>query len=275
MAMTMPLTTAAQSRKTDWHTTPAPQKKDTVKVVKGAAEAIKDTVKVVKGTAEAIKDTVKATKDAETVISTKGLTTPDTAQTVQAETPLTLAPDTLTLKKKRDWSTWRPETKRAMWLALVLPGAGQIYNRKYWKLPIIYGGFVGCAYALRWNNMMYKDYSQAYMDLMDNDPNTQSYNKFLYLGNQIDNSNKEYYQKLFKNRKDRYRKWRDMSVFAMVGVYLISVVDAYVDASLSEFDISRDLSMKVSPAVIKERSEWTSYNPLNSSAVGLQCSLTF
>lgn len=268
MAMTMPLTTAAQSRKTDWHTTPAPQKKDTVKVVKGAAEAIKDTVKVAK-------DTVKATKDAETVISTKGLTTPDTAQTVQAETPLTLAPDTLTLKKKRDWSTWRPETKRAMWLALVLPGAGQIYNRKYWKLPIIYGGFVGCAYALRWNNMMYKDYSQAYMDLMDNDPNTQSYNKFLYLGNQIDNSNKEYYQKLFKNRKDRYRKWRDMSVFAMVGVYLISVVDAYVDASLSEFDISRDLSMKVSPAVIKERSEWTSYNPLNSSAVGLQCALTF
>ena len=245
MAMTMPLTTAAQSRKTDWGTTPAPQKKDTVKVVKG--------------TAEAIKDTVKATKDAETVISTKGLTTPDT----------------LPQKKKRDWSTWRPETKRAMWLALVLPGAGQIYNRKYWKLPIIYGGFVGCAYALRWNNMMYKDYSQAYMDLMDNDPNTQSYNKFLYLGNQIDNSNKEYYQKLFKNRKDRYRKWRDMSVFAMVGVYLISVVDAYVDASLSEFDISRDLSMKVSPAVIKERSEWTSYNPLNSSAVGLQCSLTF
>ena len=168
-----------------------------------------------------------------------------------------------------------PNPKKALWLALVLPGAGQIYNRKYWKLPIIYGGFVGCAYALRWNNMMYKDYSQAYMDLMDNDPNTQSYNKFLYLGNQIDNSNKEYYQKLFKNRKDRYRKWRDMSVFAMVGVYLISVVDAYVDASLSEFDISRDLSMKVSPAVIKERSEWTSYNPLNSSAVGLQCSLTF
>ena len=179
------------------------------------------------------------------------------------------------LKLRKDGSVFVPNPNRALWLSLVFPGAGQIYNRKYWKLPIIDGGFVGCAYALRWNNMMYKDYSQAYMDLMDNDPNTHSYNKFLYLGNQIDNSNKEYYQKLFKNRKDRYRKWRDMSVFAMVGVYLISVVDAYVDASLSEFDISRDLSMKVSPAVIKERSEWTSYNPLNSSAVGLQCSLTF
>lgn len=186
------------------------------------------------------------------------------------------AADTLkTVKHKRDWATWRPNAKRAMWLAIVLPGAGQIYNRKFWKIPIVYGGFVGCYYAMQWNNQMYRDYSQAYMDLMDNDPNTQSYNKFLYLGNQIDNSNKEYYQKLFKNRKDRYRKWRDMSVFAMVGVYLLSVVDAYVDASLSEFDISRDLSMKVSPAVIKERSEWTSYNPLNSSAVGLQCSLTF
>lgn len=203
-------------------------------------------------------------------------TIPAMATLTKADSLKLLAqPDTLRQRKGRDWATWRPNPKRAMWLAIVLPGAGQIYNRKYWKLPLVYGGFVGCAYAMRWNNQMYRDYSQAYMDLMDNDPNTQSYNKFLYLGNQIDNSNKEYYQKLFKNRKDRYRKWRDMSVFAMVGVYLISVVDAYVDASLSEFDISRDLSMKVSPAVIKERSEWTSYNPLNSSAVGLQCSLTF
>ena len=82
-------------------------------------------------------------------------------------------PDTIRLKKRRDWATWRPNPKRAMWLAIVLPGAGQIYNRKYWKLPLVYGGFVGCAYAMRWNNQMYRDYSQAYMDLMDNDPNTQ------------------------------------------------------------------------------------------------------
>ena len=56
------------------------------------------------------------------------------------------------VRKKRNWATWRPDTKRAMWLALVLPGAGQIYNRKYWKLPFIYGGFVGCTYAITWNN---------------------------------------------------------------------------------------------------------------------------
>lgn len=258
MAMTMPLTTAAQSRKTDWGTTPAPQKKDTVKVVKG--------------TAEAIKDTVKATKDIEATISTKVLSTPDTAQTVQAETPLTLTPDTLTQKKKRDWSTWRPETKRAMWLALVLPGAGQIYNRKYWKLPIIYGGFVGCAYALRWNNMMYKDYSQAYMDLMDNDPNTQSYNQFLHLGVKIDETNIDRYKTLFKNRKDRFRRWRDLSVFCMIGVYALSIVDAYVDASLSEFDISNNLSLRVEPTIINNSAE---RNVLKQNTLGLSCSLNF
>ena len=59
------------------------------------------------------------------------------------------------VKAPRDWSTWRPNPQRALWLALVLPGAGQIYNRKYWKLPIFYGGFMGCIYALTWNNMMY------------------------------------------------------------------------------------------------------------------------
>ena len=67
----------------------------------------------------------------------------------------------------RDWNTWKPDPQRALWLALVVPGAGQIYNRKYWKLPIIYGGFMGCIYALTWNNMMYKDYSQAYLDITD------------------------------------------------------------------------------------------------------------
>ena len=176
------------------------------------------------------------------------------------------------LRKKRNWATWRPDTKRAMWLALVLPGAGQIYNRKYWKLPIIYGGFVGCAYAMSWNNQMYHDYSQAYLDIMD-DPNTQSYNQFLHLGAQIDASNIERYKEIFRKRKDRYRRWRDMSMFVMIGVYAFSVIDAYVDASLSEFDISDDLSLRVEPTVINNNQR--TRNPLRSSTLGLQCSLTF
>ena len=185
---------------------------------------------------------------------------------------LHLRKDSIKIAKKRDWATWRPNPKRAMWLALVLPGAGQIYNRKYWKLPIVYGGFVGCAYALRWNNQMYRDYSQAYLDLMDDDPNTQSYNQFLHLGAKIDDSNKARYQKLFKSRKDTYRRWRDLSVFCLIGVYALSVIDAYVDASLSEFDISKDLSLRVEPTIINNNRE---RNPLKSNSLGINCSLNF
>ena len=72
-----------------------------------------------------------------------------------------------------------PDPQRALWLSLVLPGAGQIYNKKYWKLPILYGGFLGCTYALLWNQQMYMDYSQAYLDIMDDDPNTKSYEDML------------------------------------------------------------------------------------------------
>ena len=185
---------------------------------------------------------------------------------------LQLRKDSIKIAKKRDWATWRPNPKRAMWLALVLPGAGQIYNRKYWKLPIVHGGFVGCAYALRWNNQMYRDYSQAYLDLMDDDPNTQSYNQFLHLGAKIDDSNKARYQKLFKSRKDTYRRWRDLSVFCLIGVYALSVIDAYVDASLSEFDISKDLSLRVEPTIINNNRE---RNPLKSNSLGINCSLNF
>ena len=200
--------------------------------------------------------------------------------TLMAESALTHAdsmkfavmPDTVAKRHKRDWNTWRPNAKRALWLAIVLPGAGQIYNRKFWKLPIVYGGFVGCAYAMRWNNQMYRDYSQAYLDLMDDDPNTQSYNQFLHLGAKIDDSNIERYKAIFKNRKDRFRRWRDMSFFCIVAVYALSVVDAYVDASLSEFDISKDLSLRVEPAIINNKVE---RNPLKANALGLSCSLNF
>ncbi len=175
-------------------------------------------------------------------------------------------------KKKKDWASWRPQTKRAMWLALVLPGAGQIYNRKYWKLPIIYGGFVGCVYAITWNNQMYHDYSQAYMDIMDDDPSTDSYNQFLHLGVKIDSSNEERYKEIFRQRKDKYRRWRDLGMFVMIGVYALSVIDAYVDASLSEFDISDDLTLRVAPTVLNNS---MGSNPFSSGSLGLHCSLTF
>ena len=175
-------------------------------------------------------------------------------------------------KTKRNWDTWHPNPKRALWLAIVLPGAGQVYNRKYWKLPLIYGGFVGCIYALQWNNTMFKDYSQAYLDIMDNDPLTESYNQFLHLGTKITSSNIKQYQDIFRRRKDRYRRWRDLSFFCMLGVYALSIIDAYVDASLSEFDISDKLSLRIEPTVFSTAQR----NSLNSpSAIGLHGCLIF
>lgn len=208
----------------------------------------------------------------------QGLTTPDSVAEVEIKRQLDAATgltDTVVVKKrkqKRDWTTWVPNPQRATWLALVIPGGGQIYNRKFWKLPIVYGGFLGCIYALTWNNMMYKDYAQAYLDISDSDPGTKSYEKFMHLGNAINDKNIARYTDLFKSRRDKYRRWRDMSLFVMIGIYALSVVDAYVDAELSVFDISRDLSLKVKPTVIGNP---TVSNPIYASSIGVNCQLSF
>jgi hypothetical protein len=167
---------------------------------------------------------------------------------------------------------WIPNPVKATWLAVVFPGAGQIYNRKYWKIPIVYGGFAGCAYALSWNNKMFRDYSQAYVDIMDGDPNTNSYYD-LVVGVTIDEKTDTRYGPLLKKRKDYYRRYRDISVFAFIGVYLLSIVDAYVDAELSNFDITPDLSMRVEPTIISNQR--SNYIGNKGSAMGLQCSFTF
>ena len=166
-----------------------------------------------------------------------------------------------------------PNPTKATWLALVIPGGGQIYNRKYWKLPIIYGGFAGCAYALTWNNKMYKDYMQAYKDAALGNWEANSIHDLLPPG-YLDRTPKTQITETLRKRKDTYRRYRDLSIFAFIGVYLISVIDAYVDAELSNFDITPDLSMIVEPAVIDNNNQFRS-NSLKSKSVGLQCVLRF
>lgn len=171
------------------------------------------------------------------------------------------------LKKEIDQKIWVPNPTKATWLALVIPGGGQIYNRKYWKLPIFYGGFAGCAYALTWNSKMYKDYSTAYRDAMNGNMQSSSITDLLPPGYKISETQ---LKELLRKRKDTYRRYRDLSIFAFIGVYLLSVIDAYVDAELSNFDITPDLSMKVEPAVIDNR-----INNSSNRSVGLQCSFRF
>jgi len=175
------------------------------------------------------------------------------------------------LQPRRDLSNFKPEPIRALWLGLVIPGAGQIYNRKYWKLPIVYGGFLGCVYALTWNGQMYSDYSQAYLDITDTDPNTKSYEKMLPPNYSIAGKEARF-QGIFKSKKDTFRRFRDLSIFAFGGVYLLSVIDAYVDAELSTFDLSRDLSLRVQPTMI-ETGRFDMHH--RTTTPGIQCVVNF
>ncbi|MBR1630848.1 MAG: hypothetical protein IJ680_03245 [Paludibacteraceae bacterium] len=148
---------------------------------------------------------------------------------------------------------WQPDPAKATWLAVVVPGLGQIYNKKYWKLPIVYGGFLGCAYAISWNGTMYRDYKQAYRDIIDDDPSTTSYLDILPQGYTIEMmGGLQTYASTLKSRQQRYHRYRDIGIVATVLVYALSVIDAFVDAQLYDFDISPDLSMSVMPSVYQD-----------------------
>lgn len=167
-----------------------------------------------------------------------------------------------------------PNPSKAVWYSALFPGLGQIYNRKYWKLPLVYGGFMGITYALAWNGQYLKDYTNAYSDLMDDNPNTTSYLDILP-ANMLNNFNNgslthDQLGTILKNRKDYFRRNRDLSIICMVGLYFVTMIDAYVDAQLFQFDINPDLSLRVEPVSLK-------VNQFNnrSQAFGLQCSINF
>jgi hypothetical protein len=129
-------------------------------------------------------------------------------------------------------------------------------------------------YALNWNNTMYHDYSQAYIDIMDDDPNTVSYENFIPQGYDV-SSNLSRIQDLFRRKKNYYRRYRDLSMFCMIGVYVLSIIDAYVDAELSSFDISKNLSMKVRPSLIHDKHSTVWNKTLAPQSYGVECSITF
>lgn len=149
-------------------------------------------------------------------------------------------------------TSFNPSPTRAVWMSALFPGLGQIYNRRWWKLPLVAGGFMGLGYGVSWNNKMLKDYQQAYRDIMDNDPSTNSYMNFFPPTTTEDSLDKQWLTNLLKSRKDFYRRNRDLCIISMVGVYLLAMLDAYVDASLSHFDITPDLSMDVMPSIIPD-----------------------
>lgn len=163
---------------------------------------------------------------------------------------------------------FNPDPTRAIWMSALCPGLGQIYNRRYWKLPIVVAGFMGLGYGMSWNNTQYQDYSNGYMDLMSGDPDKKSYMNFFPPNTDEESLDKNWLKSVLQNRKNFYRRNRDLCIICMVGVYLIAIIDAYVDAQLAHFDISPDLSMDISPGFYTE--------PVTRKyAIGLNWAFTF
>ncbi|MCL4481751.1 MAG: DUF5683 domain-containing protein [Bacteroidetes bacterium] len=147
--------------------------------------------------------------------------------------------------------------KKASIYAALFPGLGQVYNGKYWKLPIIYGGYAGLIYLFGWNNNNYSDYFDAYrtiakyqsVDLMSKTDKDYLNNLFKipYWDMNVNPSHFEGFKTQLKSGKDYYRRNRDMSIIAIAALHVLSIIDASVDANLFDFDISDDLSMRVDP----------------------------
>ncbi|MCM1005617.1 MAG: DUF5683 domain-containing protein [Prevotella sp.] len=164
---------------------------------------------------------------------------------------------------------FNPDPTRAVWLSALCPGLGQVYNRRYWKLPIIVAGFMGLGYGAAWNNNQFNDYAQAYTDLLDADPSTNSYMNFFPPTTLEGDLDRAWLQNILKSRKNYYRRNRELCIICMVGVYLLCMVDAYVDATMAHFDISPELSLDIQPTVFPEPGK------PNSPAMGLNWAFTF
>ena len=108
-------------------------------------------------------------------------------ENISTDTIRIFSANTRSAVKSNDFTNaaFSPNPTKAVLFSAVFPGLGQVYNRKYWKLPIVYGGFMGCAYAISFNSRYYKDYSNAYLDFTDGDPNTNSWQDLLPYGYQL------------------------------------------------------------------------------------------
>ncbi len=153
--------------------------------------------------------------------------------------------------------TKKPDAIKAVWLGAIFPGAGQMYNRSYWKLPIVYGAFMGCGYAVGWTNNRCTNYKNAYIDLytdiqagtVTEDP-SKSYIAVIPDGYSLSSvGGASTWMNTLKNRQSIYRRYRDYSILATVVVYALTLVDAYVDAQLFDYDISPDLTLNVEPQI--------------------------
>jgi hypothetical protein len=166
----------------------------------------------------------------------------------------------------------RYNPRKAMLYAAVFPGAGQVYNRKYWKLPLVYGGFVGLGYGISANQTFYTRYKGQLLNLL-NEPASPRVNQegFTELGNKVVGSEIVSPSGLkvdqLRRAVDRFRRDRDFSVVLTFIFYMMQMVDAHVDAHLKEFDVNPQLQVSLEPALRND--------PLTGKTGGVALTLKF
>ena len=138
------------------------------------------------------------------------------------------------------------KVNRATTLSTIFPGAGQVYNKSYWRVPIIVGGMATTIYTIDWNNRGYQRFKTAYSLCVDYEKNKDKTPE-KYPHGSPDEFNGAYSSTFLKNLKNSYRRNRDMCILLTAGVYLLQILDAHVDSHLQDFDISDDLSMNFEP----------------------------
>lgn len=145
-------------------------------------------------------------------------------------------------------------------LAVAFPGLGQVYNRKYWKIPLVYAGFGALAYSIGFYTTNYNDMMKAYQDFTDKVPETASYTRFVRIDPEeydpvlhpetYKPSTASWVEDGLLSAVDSYKKYRDLSYIGVAAWYLLSVLDANVDASLFNFDISKNLDLALYPVYL-------------------------
>lgn len=158
--------------------------------------------------------------------------------------------------------------KKATIYSAILPGLGQAYNKKYWKIPLVYAGFAGIGYFINWNNNYYQTYKQAYSDLTDGDDTTNSHldlpaSKYYNLDDPTEYSN---FRTGLSKQQNYFRRNRDLLIISIFGFYGLNIIDASVDAHLFNFDISDDLSLNWQPSLNTVDNQWV---------YGFNCSFNF
>jgi hypothetical protein len=151
------------------------------------------------------------------------------AQEKPEDSTVVKLPDTLTIAANR-------RANKAAIMSALIPGAGQIYNKAYWKVPLLYGGIAALVYFIDFNQKNYKIFKTAYI-----------YNNDLDSSTRVDQDLSNYSNDDLLVRKDYYRRNRDLCYIIAGVVYVLNIVDAYVDAHLKDFDVGDDLSLRTHP----------------------------